>query len=89
MRRRLIVEERGFWSGSILVALSLVLLAQLVRAYVPLAFQLGEEIGGTRGYISAGVIALVVFASPALAAVGRLPGGVRTGLIASVVGLDP
>ena len=87
MRRRLIVEERGFWSGSILVALSLVLLAQLVRAYVPLAFQLGEEIGGTRGYISAGVIALAVFASPALAAVGRLPGGGRTGLVASVVGL--
>lgn len=87
MRRRWIVDERGFWSSSILVALSLVLLAQLVRAYVPLAFQLGEEIGGTGGYISAGVIALVVFASPALAAIGRLPGGGRTGLIASVVGL--
>jgi endonuclease/exonuclease/phosphatase family metal-dependent hydrolase len=85
VRRRLIVDERGFWSGLILVALSLVLLAQLVRAYMPLAFELGEEIGGTRGYIPAGVIALAVFASPALAAVGRLPGRGRTGLVASVV----
>ena len=87
MRRRLIVDERGFWSGLILVALSVVLLAQLVRAYVPLAFELGEEIGEARGYISAGVVALAVFASPALAAVGRLPVRGRTALVASVVGL--
>ena len=85
MRRRLIVDERGFWSGLILVALSVVLLAQLVRAYVPLAFELGEEIGEARGYISAGVVALAVFASPALAAVGRLPVRGRTALVASVV----
>jgi len=87
VRRRLIVDERGFWSGLILVALSVVLLAQLVRAYVPLAFELGEEIGEARGYISAGVVALAVFASPALAAVGRLPVRGRTALVASVVGL--
>lgn len=87
MRRRLIVDERGFWSGLILVALSVVLLVQLVRAYVPLAFELGEEIGEARGYISAGVVALAVFASPALAAVGRLPVRGRTALVASVVGL--
>jgi len=85
VRRRLIVDERGFWSGLILVALSVVLLAQLVRAYVPLAFELGEEIGEARGYISAGVVALAVFASPALAAVGRLPVRGRTALVASVV----
>ena len=85
MRRRLIVDERGFWSGLILVGLSVVLLAQLVRAYVPLAFELGEEIGEARGYISAGVVALAVFASPALAAVGRLPVRGRTALVASVV----
>jgi len=85
VRRRVNVDERGFWSATILVALSVVLLAQLVRAYVPLAFELGEEIGGARGYISAGVVALAVFASPALAAVGRLPTRGRTALVASVL----
>lgn len=85
MHRRVNVDERGFWSATILVALSVVLLAQLVRAYVPLAFELGEEIGGTRGYISAGVVALAVFTSPALAAVGRLSARGKTALVASVV----
>jgi endonuclease/exonuclease/phosphatase family metal-dependent hydrolase len=85
VRRRVNEDKRGFWSGLILVALSLVLLAQLVCAYVPLAFELGEEIGGAGGYISAGVVALAVFASPALAAVGRLPVRGRTALVASVV----
>ena len=85
MRRRVKVDERGLWSGSVLVALTVVLLAQLVGAYVPLAFELGEEIGGTRGYAAAGVVALAVFATPALAAVGRLPARGRTALVASVV----
>jgi len=80
-----IADERGFWWGSILVVLSVVPLAQLVRAYVPLAFELGEEIGEARGYIFAGVVALAVFASPALAAVGHLPVGEKTALVASVV----
>jgi endonuclease/exonuclease/phosphatase family metal-dependent hydrolase len=85
VRRRVKVDERGPRSASILVALTVVLLAQLVRAYVPLAFELGEEIGGTRGYVAAGVVALAVFATPALAAVGRLPARGRTALVASVV----
>jgi endonuclease/exonuclease/phosphatase family metal-dependent hydrolase len=86
---RAIVDRRGFWLASILAALVLVLLAQLVRAYVPLAFELGEELadelGSRNGYLSAGAVALAVFASPVLAGVGGLPGQGRTVLVASVV----
>ncbi|MCI0634754.1 MAG: endonuclease/exonuclease/phosphatase family protein [Actinobacteria bacterium] len=84
MGSRAIVEERGSWLAPTLVALSLVLLSQLVRAFVPLSFELGEEIGGARGYVSAGAIALAVFASPALAAVGRLPARGRIALVVAV-----
>lgn len=85
MSRRAIVEERGSWWPMILTALALALLAQLVRVYIPLAFELGEEIGGTRGYLSAGAVALVVFAAPALASIGRLPARGRNALVGSVV----
>ena len=83
-----IEEERSTWRVAALVALSFLLLAELVRAFVPLAFELGEELGGgTGGYLVAGAASIAVFASPLLAGVGRLLTRGKTALLASVVGL--
>jgi len=75
-------DRRRYWWAAILAALSLTLLAQLVRAYVPLAFELGEEIGGNTGYLIAGAVAAAVFASPALG--GVLAGRGRVALVSGV-----
>ena len=76
-------KGHAYWWAAILTALSLTLLAQLVRAYVPLAFELGEEIGGTTGYLSAGAVATAVFLSPALG--GILAGRGRAALVGVVL----
>ena len=86
-RRWLLQPRGGIAAGTdgrrLLTALSLTLLAQLVRAYVPLAFELGEEIGGNTGYLIAGAVAAAVFASPALG--GVLAGRGRVALVSGVV----
>jgi endonuclease/exonuclease/phosphatase family metal-dependent hydrolase len=82
---RTIDARGGSWVATVVTTFCVVLLAQLVRAYVPLAFELGEEIDGSRGYMTAGAVAAVAFASPALAAVGGLAGRGRTALVAAVV----
>jgi hypothetical protein len=78
------VDGRGSWTATVLVALATVLLAELVRVYVPLAFELGRNRRGPRLPV-AGALAFAVFASPALAVVGGLTGRGRTALIAAVV----
>jgi len=78
-------DHRRYWTAIILTALSLALLAQLVRVYVPLAFELGEEIGGTTGYLAAGAVALAVFASPAIGGIGGMAGRGRVALVSGVV----
>ena len=80
-----ILEGRRSWLRPAVVALSFVLLAQLVRAWIPLAFELGEELGGgARGYLTAGAAALAVFAAPILAGFGHLPGRGWIALVAAV-----
>lgn len=69
----------------ILTALSLVLLSELVRVYIPLAFELGEEIGGNTGYLAAGAVALAVFVSPLAGAIRGLAGRGRRALVAGIV----
>src|SRR6266542_1759967 len=78
-------ERRRYWTAMILTAFSLALLAQLVRVYVPLAFELGEDIGGTTGYLAAGAVALAVFASPAIGGIGGMAGLGRVALVSGVV----
>lgn len=76
-------DRRRYWWAAVLTALSFTLLAQLVRAYVPLAFELGEEIGDNAGYLIAGAVAAAVFASPALG--GLIAGRGRVALVSGVV----
>lgn len=63
-----------------LVALALTVVAELVRVCVPLARKLGEDLGGTTGYLAAGGVALLVFAAPLLAAAPRVVGPGRARL---------
>jgi hypothetical protein len=51
-------DRRRYWSAAILTALSFALLFQLVRVYIPLAFELGEEIGDNAGFLTAGAVAM-------------------------------
>jgi endonuclease/exonuclease/phosphatase family metal-dependent hydrolase len=81
------IDRGGSWVTTLATALVVALLAQLVRAYMPLAFELGEEIGGTTGYLAAGAVALAVFSAPAIGAIGGFAGGGRTALVAAVGGL--
>lgn len=77
-------DRRRYWWAAILPALSLTLLAQLVRAYVPLAFELGEELGSdATAYLTAGAVAIAIFASPALG--GIVAGRGRVALVGGVV----
>jgi endonuclease/exonuclease/phosphatase family metal-dependent hydrolase len=78
-------DRRRYWWAAILTALSSALLFQLVRAYIPLAFELGEDIGGSAGYLTAGAVAIAVFASPALGGIGGRAGRGRVALVAAVV----
>jgi endonuclease/exonuclease/phosphatase family metal-dependent hydrolase len=78
---------RGRWIALCTTAFAIALLAQLVRAYVPLAFELGEEIGGTTGYLAAGAVALAIFSAPAIGTIGGLAGRGRSALLAAVTGL--
>lgn len=78
-------ERRREWSAAILAALALTLLAQLVRVYVPLAFELAEDIGGNRGYVVGGGAAVVVFSAPVVAAVLGQAGRRRIALVGSMI----
>ncbi len=78
-------ERRREWSSAIVAALALTLLAQLVRAYLPLAFDYAEDLGGTTGFIIGGAIGLAVFAAPGLAAVGGPAAGGRVALLGAMV----
>ena len=81
-------DRRRGWIATALTALVLAVLAQLVRVFMPLGFEIGEQIGGAGGYLMAGAVALAVFASPALAAIGGFAGRGRVSLVGSVVSLS-
>src|SRR5262245_28451738 len=80
-------DRLGTWVPTLATAFVVALLAQLVRAYMPLAFELGEEIGGTTGYLVAGAVALAVFSAPAIGAIGGMAGRGRSAPLAAVSGL--
>ena len=78
-------DRRRYRWAVILTALSIALLSQLVRVYIPLAFELAEETGGNTGYLVAGVVSLAVFASPAIGGIAGLAGRGRVALVSGVV----
>ena len=64
-------------------ALAFTLLAQVVRVYPPLGFDLAEDLGGTGGYVAGVVVALLVFGAPILAAVPGIVGRGRARFVAA------
>ncbi|HEX6230846.1 MAG TPA: endonuclease/exonuclease/phosphatase family protein [Actinomycetota bacterium] len=87
MRGRSGGSARRDLAAAILVALGLTLVAQVVRVYVPLVRQLGEDLGGTSGYVAAGATALLVFGAPLLAAIPGVAGPGRARLGATTAAL--
>jgi len=74
-------------SGVALVTLTMTLLLQVARVFLPMVFDLGERSGTASSAIKAGALALIVFLAPAIAPLVRRSLGARTSLVATLATL--